>query len=165
MKFKPKYRSIRLNLAAYRKVLEAHLREAIAFSVFQYLSLVEETIPVYGGASRATFLYLAKAIDYHLPINPRAADTTSEGIQASRGTVDVNPRAGTASFTYQTALEHLIYNEHHDGNARPGPGQWGTLLNPGPYRFRPQALAQFLRFAAAVGLPNPYQSLTSKPIR
>lgn len=145
----------RINLAAYKKALQDELKEQLAFAVFQYLDAVLAKIPVWSGASAATFLALAKTVDFPLSIEPRGgpADGISFGRAHGTAQYEAGVKEGVFMFTYATTLAHLIHNEQFPP---PGPGQFGHLLHPGPYHFRDTGKEAFDKVAQAVRLPSPF---------
>ena len=73
MKFTGTLVAPRIDLAKYRKALDKHLRETIAQALMEWLeATVLAEVPVWSGASRATFLQLARNIEYNIPIFPVA---------------------------------------------------------------------------------------------
>lgn len=163
MNFKGTFFAPRLDLTAYKKALHDELKERLAEAVFQYLDAVLAKVPVWSGASAATFLQLARSISFPLSITP----TTQLGLGVSfgeshgTGKFDDSGREGLFLFTYTTTLAHLIWNEQ---NPPPGPGQFGVLKHPGPYRFREAGAAAFDKVAHAVRLPDPFKSLKLRKI-
>jgi len=124
------------NLGAYRRELDREITEILARSAFEYVVAAVEQIPVWSGASRATFSRLASIVSAPLPISPVVSSGVSRG--ASQGGGGLNVRNGLGSFIYQTTLPHLVFNESNNGNTPGGrgPGQFGRLRTPGPYNFQ-----------------------------
>jgi hypothetical protein len=155
MKFTGTLRAPRIDLDKYRRVLDKHLREAIAQALTEWLeATVMAEVPVWSGASRATFLALARNIEYNIPIFPVAPSRISRGVSESSGSLEADEMKGRYVFTYQTTLPWLIINEYFDAT------QWGFhLKKPGPYDFQKKGAAAFRRFAENVRLPNPFECL------
>lgn len=162
MKFVSTFFAPRIDLAAYRQALNETLKERLALAAFQYLDAVLAKVPVWSGASAATFLQLAKTIDYPLNIQP----TTQLGYGISYGRAHgkgkfVTGEDGLFFFTYSTTLAHLAWNEN---NPPPGPGQFGVLKRPGPYHFQTVGRLAFEKVAKATRLPNPFDNLKLRKI-
>lgn len=166
MQWKAIFKAPRLDLAGYRVRLQQELGDALAFATAEWLDAAVNAVPVWSGASRATFLPLASFISFHVSIAPvKRRGGINLGLQNASGNFEADGKSGRFFFTYETTLEHLIYNEFNDGNISPGPGQFGTLINPGPYDFQEKGKAAFDRFAPNVGLPNPFSTLSVKTLR
>jgi hypothetical protein len=161
MKFTGTLRAPRIDLDKYRRVLDKHLREAIAQALMEWLeATVMAEVPVWSGASRATFLALARNIEYNIPIFPVAPSRISRGVSESSGSLEADEMKGRYVFTYQTTLPWLIINEYFDAT------QWGFhLRKPGPYDFQKKGEAAFRKAAATVRLPNPFECLKSTKIK
>jgi hypothetical protein len=147
----------RIDMAKYRSVLDKHLRETIAQAIMDWLeTTVLAEVPVWSGASRATFLALARSIEYNIPIFPVAPSRVDRGMSESSGSLEADATKGRYVFQYQTTLPWLIINEYFDAT------QWGFhLKKPGPYDFQKKGQAAFRKFAEAVRLPNPFECLKS----
>jgi hypothetical protein len=166
MQWKAIFKLPRFNMAGYRSQLQKELGDALAFATAEWLDAAVNAVPVWSGASRATFLPLASAISFHVSISPvKRRGGINLGLQNASADFEADGQTGRFFFKYETSLEHLIYNEFNDGNISPGPGQFGTLLNPGPYDFQAKGQASFERFAPNVGLPNPFSNISVKTLR
>ncbi len=163
MKFKGQFSIPRIDVAAYRNALDAHMKGMIAQGLMEWLEAVLAEIPVWSGASRATFVKLAQQINYDLPVEPAAVqavhglftsriDRTVEGMSQSEGSLTANKETGEYTFTYSTTLPWLIWNEYHNANVEPDPTLFYRLLEPGPYQFQIIGARAFLRFAENVNL-------------
>lgn len=154
----------RIDLSAYRQAMHEALKERLALAVFHYLDAVLAKVPVWSGASAATFLQLAKTIEYPLNIEPatQLGFGVSYGRARGKGELKDEASSGLFFFTYSTTLAHLIWNEN---NPPPGPGQFGVLKRPGPYHFQEVGKAAFDKVAKATRLPNPFDSLKLRNIR
>ena len=162
MKFTTQLSIPRINVSGYRSAVDEHMREVIAQAVSVWLEAVLMEIPVWSGASRATFQKLAQGIGYNLPIGPAAVDA-AHGLFNSRidrtaigrasGDGKVTTDKGEYTFTYSTTLPWLIWNAYHNANVDPDPSLFDRLLEPGPYNFQVKGARAFLQFAANVDLP------------
>ena len=122
---------------SYLKELHERLTHTLTEATKAYLNTIVSIVPVWGGASRATFSPLASHVEMTLAIFPVAQVNTIElGIGESTAEFIAGP--SEYSFTYNTALPHLNINEYYDAN------QWGLhLKQPGPYGFQEQGKAAF----------------------
>lgn len=140
----------RLDLAGAKRDLDHYMQDVVKEAATAWLEAVLREIPVWSGASKATFLKLGGLVDYEIPIFPVAPDRRGIGQAESSGFVSF--RAGgrsTYTFTYGTTLSWLMVNEYFDAT------QWGfKLKKPGPYDFQIKGLRAFLRFAENVRLPS-----------
>ena len=161
MKFTGSLAAPRLDLSAYRRAMDKHLREAIAQALMAWLeATVLAEVPVWSGASRATFRALANHIEYNIPIFPVAPSRISRGEAESSGSLETDEAKGRYVFKYQTTLPWLLINEYFDAT------QWGfNLRKPGPYDFQKKGQAAFRQFAETVRLPNPFEYLKSTKIK
>lgn len=164
MKFTGQIAAPRIDLIGYRTALDKAMREAIAQAVMEWLNRVLEEIPDWTGASRATFVKLASTIG----MNVTHKDTRSfMGDSESQGKLNLNEPPGHYTFTYQTSLPHLIWNEYHDANTDPDPTKYpppAKLWKPGPYEFQAKGLMAFVNFAKSVDLPSVAPFITSTKI-
>ena len=165
MKFTASLAAPSLDLAGYRKALHAHMQAMIAQGLMEWLEAVLVEIPVWSGASRATFVKLAQQIGYNLPVAPAAVeaahglfteriDRTWMGTAQSDGKLTADKETGEYTFTYETTLPWLIWNEYHNANVEPDPTLFYRLIEPGPYNFQVTGARAFLRFAETVDLPK-----------
>jgi len=150
----------RFNLSAYRRALDREITEILARSAFEYIVAAVEQIPVWSGASRATFTQLASIVSAPLSISPVVSSGVSRG--ASQGSGGLNVRNGLGSFIYETTLPHLVFNESNDGNTTRGPGQFGRLLTPGPYNFQEVAGGRAEAVLNQFRGPNPCSNITAQ---
>jgi hypothetical protein len=170
MKFSAKFDLIEIDLAAWRRQVDRVLMEALAQGIYQYLTAIMSRVPVWSGASRATFLQLASTISLVIPIEPsarggaysRIADGTAQG----SGRLLVDTLSGRYRFEYKTTLPHLIYNEEHDANVeKSDPNVFGVLKKPGPYHFQQYGADAFLSVARAARLPSPWLTIKKQAAR
>jgi hypothetical protein len=153
MKFTASFAAPSLDLAAYRKVLDQHMRDVLAQAIIAWLGAVLEEIPVWSGASRATFIPLASRVSYGIPIAPRVISRIGTGIASSAGPLELDEQKGRYAFEYRTWLPWLLWNEYHNANVDPDPTLLGRLLRPGPYNFQAKGYEAFQRFSQMVDLP------------
>lgn len=160
MKFTSQFSIPRIDVAAYRNALDGHMKHAIAQALTEWLEAVLAEIPVWSGASRATFVKLAQQIGYGLPVAPAATatgeriDRTWMGTAQGDGKLTADKETGEYTFTYTTTLPWLIWNEYHNANVEPDPTLFHRLIEPGPYNFQVVGANAFLRFAENVDLPK-----------
>ena len=162
MKFKGTLRSFRINLQAYKKAMHRHLADEIAHVAFLWLNAVLMEIPVWSGASHATFLRLAREVGYQLSVQPKVVSRIGYGQRHGDGEVTADPEKGEYTFRYETTLSHLIHNEFHNANSTPDPTLFHRLRKPGPYHFQRVGLKAFEDFAKTVRLPDPFESMKVK---
>jgi len=169
MKFKPDYYSAQFNLAGYKKILDKQMRELIARGLAAWLEAVVAEVPVWSGASRATFLKVASQIDYPVPVDGRAPgrDRTAIGQAESKGELVADIESGLYTFIYGTNLPWLIWNEYHDATVEPDPIKGCTLplLKPGPYQFQVKGMAAFLHNTGDASLPSATPFIMKKRVR
>lgn len=162
MELKATFKAPRLDLQRYKKELQSHLGDTIAQAAFEWLSTVTKIVPVWSGASQATFLHLANQISMALNIAPVTRTSgVSLGLSEGEGRVDADPDNGRFTFTYRTTLFYLIYNEFNNANL-----EWGFhLKRPGPYHFQKAGQEAFEKLASTVRLPTPFKHLNIKTIK
>lgn len=154
MRFKRTFALPSINLAAYRKELHRTMSEAVAQATMEWLEAVLAEIPVWSGASRATFIKLASEINYGVDIAPVAMDRTAQGVAQSDGKVVADINKGLYTFQYGTTLPWLIWNEYHNANVEPDPTLFYRVWKEGPYRFQIKGADAFQQFAERVRLPK-----------
>lgn len=143
-----------LDLSGYKKALHKEMMAAVSQGVMEWLEAVLMEIPVWSGASRATFLKLASSIQYSVPIDPVAQSRIGMGRASGAGGMDIQPTLGVYKFSYSTSLPWLIWNEYHNANVDPDPTLFYRVIKEGPYNFQVQGAKAFLKFAEGVGLPS-----------
>jgi hypothetical protein len=157
MKVTYKLRAPRLDLAGYKKALDRYMRELIVQAASTWLDNVALDIPVWSGASRATFLKLAREVGYSLSDSSSGVDRVARGEASGTGALTVDSTKGLYTFTYGTTLPWLIWNEYHNANVDPDPTKWPnppfTLHAPGPYGFQAIGARAFRKFAETATLP------------
>lgn len=134
MKITGKFRAPTIDLVEYEKKLQRYVAEQAAYAAFQYLNAVTQMVPVWSGASRATFLKLAEAINWSLSINPVTSSRIALGEGSSEGKINVE--GVRATFIYRTSLRHLVFNEENNANVMSEHGYKLHLRQPGPYHFQ-----------------------------
>lgn len=167
MKFTHTYRAPRLNLAGYKKALDAAMREVLAQGLMAWLEAVVAEVPVWSGASRATFVKVASKIDTSVPIGGVSAPTnrTAIGMAASTGEMVTDADSGMYVFKYGTDLPWLVWNEFHNANIDPDPTLFAKLKKPGPYEFQVKGAAAFLHNTSHVSLPAVAPHIRSVRVR
>ena len=167
MKFKGTLRVPRVNFSAYRQALQEHLGDAIARAAVQWLGATTAEIPVWSGASLATFIPLASEIGFSLAASPLAGvpDRVNLGLSNATGEVIADASKGVFRFRYSTSLAHLIYNEFNNANISPDPTLFARLIKPGPYDFQKKGEEAFRKEAESVRLPAPTFSITSVRVK
>jgi len=155
MKFTHTYRAPRLNLAGYKKVLDQVMREVLAQGLMAWLEAVVAEVPLWSGASRATFVKVASKINASVPVGggPAPMDRTGMGMAASTGEMVTDISSGLYVFMYGTSLPWLVWNEFHNANIDPDPTLFAKLKKPGPYEFQVKGAAAFLHNTSHVSLP------------
>lgn len=167
MRFTAHFESPVLDLNRYLNRLNEELSEVLARAAFEYIGATTAEIPVWSGASHATFLHLAREIGYNLSISeaPNAPRRVNYGLRNSEGSFEADKKSGRFSFTYATRLKHLVYNEFNNANIDPDPGLFAQLITPGPYNFQSAGEAAFLRTISNVRLPDVRPFIKVKVLR
>src|SRR5271157_1935830 len=163
MKFKAQFVAPRFDVSGYRDALNKAMTEAISKALMEWLDSVLEKIPEWSGASRATFSTLAGTIGMAIPSSPTASAMSTvgsrvgEGIMSSAGSkLSLNEPPGQYTFTYQSNLPWLVWNEYNNANENPDPTKWpppAVLLRPGPYESQAKGLMTFRQSSKGVSLP------------
>lgn len=167
MKFTHSYYRPSLNLDGYKKALDKQMKEALAQGLMEWLSAMLIEVPLWSGASRATFVKLAQHIDVQVPVSggPAPFDRTGEGMTASKGEFVAEIESGQYYFTYGTSLPWLIWNEYHNANVDPDPTLFYRLKKPGPYEFQTKGATVFLHMMRLVDLPRVAPYIQGMPVR
>lgn len=175
VKFTGKLRQVVIDKAKWESRLNAILEREIKRAATVWLNTaVLLVIPVWSGASHATFLKLARAVGAPLSItgikvtnseNSRAVGPRI-GFQQSEGKVS-SVSNGKVSFTYGTTLFHLVFNEFNDANQDPVAGRlFSRLIEPGPYNFQEAGRSAFEGYArTAIELPSPWRHVKTPILR
>lgn len=170
MKFTVRFQAPTISVAKWQARLDTVLGTQIEKAATVWLNAtVLLAIPVWSGASRATFLKLAREVSFPLTITGIKSSATGFitagkagprlGFQQSKGEVSRGQQAGVYTFTYGTTLFHLVFNEYNDANANPEAGKlFARLHEPGPYNFQEIGKDAFEDYAKdAVELPSPWR--------
>lgn len=179
MKFSASFEKIQVDVVSYQRALDKTLREALAHGMYEYLNAVLSVIPVWSGASRATFLQLARTISMSIPISPVAWTNSSKnknnanglnrislGERCGTGKLIINSAKGEYAFEYTNDLHYLTYNEEHNANTERGdPKVFSTLKNPGPYHFQAKGAAAFVDAVKETRLPSPWNYIKRTRLR
>lgn len=155
MRFRGTLRAVRFDLSDYQRALHAHMVREIQDAAKAWLQAALSPIPVWSGASVATFLKLSATVSFPLGVSPQAgvSGRIALGRRESDGELNLG-EGGEYTFRYETELAHLIWNEFHNANINPDPTLFGRLLNPGPYEFQAAGLRVFLKLAGGARLPD-----------
>lgn len=142
----------------WKTLSDEKMREQLAKAVFVWIQAATAPIPVWSGASLATFQPLASEISYNLSIRgTRHGDFRglgpAVGVAESEGSFEESK--GVFKAIYATSLRHLIWNEYHNANTDPDPSLFGKLKNPGPYNFQEKGRAAALPIVKDVRMPMP----------
>ncbi len=176
-KVKINFKGMQLSLTAWQKAADVELTKLIKDSARVWLNAtVLSVIPVWSGASRASFLKLARAVSFPLSITglkatpgqTRGALGPSIGFQQSTGKLVTDAKKGVYTFAYSTSLFHLVFNEFNNANQSPVAGRlYSRLKQPGPYNFQKLGKAAVEEFFAStiVDLPSPWDHVKLTSIR
>jgi len=149
------FREPRIDVEAYRNALDKHMRAELAQALMAWLDAVLVEIPNWSGASRATFIQVASAINVNVGASCGGApyDRIGEGLAQSQGEFTADKSKGIYTFTYGTTLPWLVWNEYNNANVDPDATKWpppAKLLKPGPYGFQKKGAKAFQRVAEDV---------------
>lgn len=157
MRFTAKLQLPKFDKAGYRRAMNSHMTAVIQDAARLWLNAtVASLIPIWSGASAATFLKLARAASYDLAPAPIGGVQSRTGLGQRESTGNIVAGRTQYWFEYGTTLRHLIFNEFNDANAGGDPAVFAHLVNPGPYQFQKAGQAAFMSFARTVRLPNPF---------
>jgi hypothetical protein len=147
MKFTADFKCPRI--VDYKSFLDKFMQEVLKEAVKTWLqATVIAEVPVWSGASQATFVKLATAVDESWPILPEVPSRIPQGTSESTGQLEVT--GNQYLFSYSTTLPWLITNEYTDAT------QFGIhLRKPGPYDFQTKGVVAFLQYSDTVQLPLP----------
>lgn len=160
MRLTARFRIPRVDFNRFQTALHERLSEALVQAAFKWLeATATDIVPVWSGASRATFSPLASQIGYVLTLAPvpTAPNRVDLGIANGTGTFETDAGQGLYRFTYSTTLPHLIINEYYNANTFINPKTglpYFHLRRPGPYHFQRVGARVFRQFARTVGLPG-----------
>jgi hypothetical protein len=128
-------------------------------------------IPIWSGASRASFARLAAKLGWYVPSGPRVKTCPFSrghdfGMKYDGGTeVYKNRKEWYVGFQYATKLPHLIYNESNSPNPGPYPQPWSTRVRYTPYNFEGRALKAWKKVAKKAKLPHPFKNLKFRKLK
>lgn len=150
----------RVDWNRFRAALHERLVTALSEATRKYLEATAvAAVPVWSGASRATFSPLASHVSFALATMPVAGapNRIDLGLANGTGLWTAGERQGVYAFTYSTTLPHLIINEYYNANTftNPETGKpYFHLHRPGPYHFQEAGARAFDEVAATVRLPG-----------
>lgn len=162
------YQIPKINVSVYKRAVNKDFSTAIANAALVWLQATTVEIPVWSGASLATFAKLANEAGFALGgLSPafNAPARIGLGLSASQGSLEGDSSKAIYKFTYATSLRHLIYNEFNNANASPDSSLFGTLKNPGPYRFQQKGKAAVLPILRNLRLPDLTKFITIKTVK
>jgi hypothetical protein len=167
MKFRGTLNIPSLDVGGYLAKLDSILTDAIQNAAREWLHATVVEVPVWSGASVATFLKLAAAVAFPLGVSPITGVNTRVplGTANSTGSLDIDKAAGRYTFTYGTTLAHLIWNEFNNANTSPDPTLFSQLHNPGPYHFQAKGKDAFDRATGGLRLPPVSEFVTAKSVK
>jgi len=131
-------------------------------------AVFDTPIPIWSGASRATFEKLASELGTYVPSGPpvgNAPDRTSVGrrLSTKSGVIEDKNNA-YVGFLYSTHLAHLHYNEYNLAVAGPWPQPRTNNVRFTPYRFQARARDAWENVARTAKLPDPLRHLRKTPM-
>ena len=134
-------------------------------------AVFQTPIPIWSGASRASFAMLASQLGTYIPSGPRVrgcmyTNGHAFGKSYDRGTQVYKDRtAWYVGFQYATALPHLIYNENQSPAPGPYPAPFSNGVRFTPYMFEGRSLRAWKAVAKKSRLTNPFKHLKVKKIK
>lgn len=167
MKFTGTFQLGRINMTDWKQITGQRLRKAIADGAKVWINAsILSAVPVWSGASHGTVKKLARAVGYSFSITPvDGGHPRALGVQAgfaqSQGFVSKDFQKMIYTFTYQTNLWHLVYNEYNNANSASTreSRRFSRLKQPGPYGFQKLGQGVFKEFMDEIRLPNPWFNL------
>jgi len=170
MKFNPNFRLFNLDKKAYLDRLDGYLMQKLRGGGRKWLDATVRTrthIPTWSGASRGTFIKLAREFGTSVPIGPIRArrNMVQDGINhAARSGLRVNPSKGEWAFEYIHTLPGLIWNETNLSVPGPWPQPWSPNVRYLPYRIQDKGAAAWMEYAAKVKLPSITRYITTRKL-
>lgn len=154
MRFLAKLKGLFLNLAGLRREVDDYSRQTVEAAAKIWLRTALEEVPIWSGASRATFEQLGAAIGEPVPLTtaPLAPNRIALGRANSRGGVEKDGE-GKWRFYYETSLAYLSANEQFAVEVGQYGVKWG-LKKPTPYGFREKANLAVQGFAGDIPPPR-----------
>jgi len=171
MKWTSNFKALKLDLTAYKAVLDKYMQDWITQAAQDWLqATVISIIPTWSKASRATFQALARDVGMTVPYGPLRSreDRESLGLSTGEGGLNLAPSAHRWHFRYHSSLRYLAYNEYNravHGPNPPAPFRPAGLIHPTPYHFQEAGEKEFKEFARFTVLPNPYRFLKAKKVK
>jgi len=164
MRFKLQATKFSIDLARWKNKMDEDLTDDLEKAAGAWInSIVFSVVPVWSGASVATFLKLAREVNHPLEvrgIRTKFGGGVSLGLSRSKGETTKNKNLGLYTFTYRTNLFHLVFNEQFNANDNPKAGRlFARLRKPGPYNFREIGKEAFESYSKEVELPSPWKTL------
>lgn len=162
------YKLPTIDVRAWQRAVDKNFSTAIADAARVWLQATTVEIPVWSGASLATFVQLANAAGFALGgITPafNAPARIGLGLSASQGSLEADKSNLIYSFTYATTLRHLIFNEFNNANASPDSTLFGTLKKPGPYRFQQKGKIAVSSILKDLRLPDLNKFIKTKTLK
>lgn len=165
MRFKATFNIPTLDLTQWKSKVSIQITDALEKGVIAWLNAATAPVPVWSGASLATFKPLAQRVNFVLSISPTTIGSQlglgpNVGAAKSTGRFFGDPKKGEFFAEYSTNLDHLVFNEFANANTGADPKVFARLRNPGPYNFQIAGNNAFRQAVGAVRLPFP--KLTSK---
>lgn len=159
MKFTGSLVSFEIDMSKYEQKLHEELSKEIARVASVWLEVVLAEIPVWSGASWATFTKLSRALGSTLAISvsSKGLNRISYGQQHGDGALIADRKKHEYLFEYSTDLKWLVHNEYNTPDS--DPNVWGRLKKPGPYFFQQVGQKVFNKMASEIRLPSPWKSL------
>ena len=154
MKFLSSLKGFVLNAKAFFGSSDAKMRLSTEEAARIWLGVAIPAVPVWSGASRATFQHLADAVGVPVPIDtaPNAPNRVAIGRLNSRGGIERDGN-GKWRFYYENNLRYLAANETRSVSVGEYGVKWG-LLEPTPYNYREAARKAVEAYAKTVTLPR-----------
>jgi hypothetical protein len=169
MKFTGNLPKVKLDLAPFKAALHQQAQTQIKQCLTQYIAALLRAIPDWSGASRATLLSLGSENGMNVFAGGRGngyeyiGDRSADGVATSSNSLNL---AGPIySFTYDTSLPHLAWNNLHNANVDKDRTKWRHVLlkNPGPYNLEARGAIAFLHFDFT--LPNATKFITVEKLQ
>ena len=154
MKFRSSLKGLLLNVKAFFGSSDAKMRLATEEAARIWLKAAIPAVPVWSGASRATFQQLADAVGVSVPIDVAAGapNRVALGRLNSRGGIERDGN-GSWRFYYENNLRYLAANETRSVSRGEYGVKWG-LIEPTPYNYREAARQAVRAYAKTVTLPR-----------
>lgn len=166
MKWKPNFKAVKLDLAAYKKQLHVYMLDWIKQAAQSWLhATVLSIIPTWSKASRATFQALARDVGMTIPYGPLRSRVDRESLGLSTGGGGLETSKFRWHFLYHSSLRYLAYNEYNKAVKGKPPAPFGALIHPTPYHFQEAGAGDFKEFARYTKLPDPLKFLKTEKLK